>query len=345
MPPLIALLISDGRPGHFTLSEGILAAIARRRPVDVHRLEVQRRRMLPGRMLSALTNQGVSPQTVLKAAYGIDANTLPRADLVVSAGGDTLAANIAAARVLGGVPNAFYGSLRRFNPDDFALVLNSYARYASHPKYLVTLKPNKLDPDEVRAPSPQPDFASGEPPRTAGLLLGGDTPTMKFGAANWQRILDFMRAAHVQHGTRWMVSNSRRTPDEVSTQFAALAATPASPIARFIDVREAGSGTLREIFAASDAVAVTADSSSMLSEAIWVRRHVVALMPEGSSLPADEQDYRNFLSASGWTTPLSLTGLTPQSWLTSLSNLTPLGANPLDLLADELQRRVPDVFK
>jgi uncharacterized protein len=345
MPPLKVLLISDGRPGHFSLSDGIVAAIARLRPVDVHRLEVKRPRLVPARLLSTLTNRGVPPGVVLQRVFGVDASALPKTDLIVSSGGDTIAANIAAARVLGGVPNLFYGSLRRFKPDDFALVLNSYARYAAHPKYLVTLKPNKLDPGELAPSAPSPNYASGQPPRTAGLLLGGDTPTMTFGQANWQRIADFVRATHKSHGTRWMASNSRRTPDEVSDQFSALAAEPDSPISRYVDVRKTGSGTLREIFVASGAIAVTADSSSMLSEAIWVRCPVVALSPAHSSLPPDEQDYRTFLSDSGWTASLDLAELSPDSWLTNLARLTPLSANPLDLLAADLQRRLPEIFR
>ncbi len=343
MPPLKALLITDGRPGHVSLSEGILAAIARRRTVDIVRLDVRRPRILPARLLSALTNCGMSPVSVLKRVYDVNAHVLPATNVIVSAGGDTLAANIATARLLG-VPNLFYGSLRRFKADDFALVLNSYSRYGDHPKYLVTLKPNKLDADEIMAGAEQKPLDKAKPPETAGLLLGGDTPAMSFGLANWQRIAEFVSATHAQHGTRWMVSNSRRTPDIASDLFAHLSRAPASPIARFIDVRQQESGTLGELFAFAQAVAVTADSSSMLSEAIWVRRPVVALMPPGSSLPSDEQDYRTFLSGRGWTTALSLADLSPQTWLANLARLTPLNANPLDLLATELQRRVPEIF-
>ncbi|MEQ1578634.1 MAG: ELM1/GtrOC1 family putative glycosyltransferase [Hyphomicrobium sp.] len=344
MQPLKALLVSDGRPGHFTLSEGILAAIARRRPVDIRRLEVRRPRLVPARVLSALTNHSVSPSRILSHVYAVDPSAVPFADVIVSAGGDTLAANIAISRLGGGLPNIFYGSLRRFKAADFALVLNSYARHSGDAKFLVTLKPNKLDPDDLLSSSSGKSLSVTNPPATAGLLLGGDTKLMAFGTANWQRIAEFVRAAHAQAGTHWMVSNSRRTPDSVSDQFANMAAETESPIVRFIDVRQAGSGTLREVFEACDALAVTADSSSMLSEAIWVRRPVVALAPDGSSLTPDEQDYRLFLSNSGWTSTVSLTGLTPEIWAKSLAQLTPLTANPQDLLAAELQRRLPQLF-
>lgn len=344
MPPLKALLISDGRPGHFSLSDGILAAIARLRPVDCHRLEVRRPRLVPARLLSTLTNRDMAPRMLLQRVYGIDAGTLPHADLIVSAGGDTLAANIAISRLKGGAPNLFYGSLRRYRSQDFALVLNSYARYASDPKYLITMKPSKLDADDLPHPGAGIPLSASNPPQTAGLLLGGDTPTIKYSPNCWQSLADFVQATHTAHGTRWIVSNSRRTPNAASQLFAKLAAAPAGPILKFMDVRQAGSGTLRDLFAASQAIAVTADSSSMLSEAIWVRRPVVALALSQAALPSDEQDYRTFLTESGWTAMLGLGDLTPQGWVDSLARLTPLNANPLDLLAANLKSRLPGLF-
>lgn len=344
MPPLKTLLISDGRPGHVSLSEGIVAAIARRRTLEVERLELERPRIIPARLLCTLVNRGVAPANILQRVYGIDPARVPRADLIVSAGGDTLAANIAFTKLSENALNVFYGSLRRYQADDFALVLNSYARYADHPRYLVTLKPNKLDADEVDWAAPALDFTAGQPPARAGLLLGGETKGMAFGNANWQRIAGFLRATHAQHGTRWMVSNSRRTPDAVSDIFETLASEAKSPIERFIDVRNAGRGKLQELFSFAQAVAVTADSSSMLSEAIWVRRPVIAIAPPKSEMTADEQDYRKFLSQNGWTATLTLDDLSPQTWHAALSALTPIKTNPLDLLATELEARLPQVF-
>ena len=72
------------------------------------------------------------PRAVLRLGYGLNASRLRGADIVVSAGGDTLAANAAAARLLG-VPNIFYGSLRRFKPEDFSLVLTSQRAMAHAP--------------------------------------------------------------------------------------------------------------------------------------------------------------------------------------------------------------------
>src|SRR5262245_47915202 len=110
--PLHVLLLSDGRPGHSNLSEGIAAAVARRRTIEIHRIEVRRGRW-PGRVAAALANAKVPPHRILRHVYKQDADTLPHADLIISAGAETLAANVAAAR-LKGIPNIFYGSLRQF---------------------------------------------------------------------------------------------------------------------------------------------------------------------------------------------------------------------------------------
>ncbi|HRD76247.1 MAG TPA: nucleoside-diphosphate sugar epimerase, partial [Hyphomicrobiaceae bacterium] len=100
MTPLTILLISDGRPGHYHLSEGVVAAIARRRFVHVERLEVRRRRSAPGRVLAGLLAMGAR-RTVLRLGYGLGASQIPAADIVVSAGGDTVAANAAVAGLRG----------------------------------------------------------------------------------------------------------------------------------------------------------------------------------------------------------------------------------------------------
>jgi uncharacterized protein len=124
--PLKVLLLSDGRPGHFRLAEGIVAAVGRRRSVAVEQLHCRRGRW-PGRVLAALSNANRFDVPILQTVYGL-VPPLPGAyDLVVSAGAETLAANIACAR-FAGADNIFYGSLRAFKPSSFSLVLTSYAR-------------------------------------------------------------------------------------------------------------------------------------------------------------------------------------------------------------------------
>src|SRR5262249_59047153 len=86
---LTALLLVDGKPGHYHQAEGVIAAIRRMRLVTSHRLEVRRRFFVPTRLLLQLVNRGVAPANILRLGYGIDAARLPKAEVVVSAGGGT----------------------------------------------------------------------------------------------------------------------------------------------------------------------------------------------------------------------------------------------------------------
>lgn len=341
MPPLRILFLSDGRPGHFHLAEGIVAAVARLRPVGVERVEVRRPAWMPGRILSTLLNAGVPPGMILARIYGVAGDSLPASDLVVSAGGDTLAANICAARILG-VPNIFYGSLRRFAPEDFALVLTSYARNSARPNSAMTLKPSRLDPDTLGAVAP---LAGGGAPAVIGLLLGGDAGGFTYAGQDWDRLITLMVDLYRLHGTRWIVSNSRRTDQQVSDRIARLATQSGGPIVEFIDVRYAGSGTLASLFTRSDALVVTADSSSMVSEAVWTRRPVVTLAPARAQFTSDEQSYRTYLEQEGWCRPVTLAQADPQRLLQVLASVRPLAINPLDHLAALLRQRLPQLFE
>ena len=70
MTPLRSLHISDGRPGHYHLAEGVIAALARLRTVKTNTELIKRRRMVPGRYLRMLaTADWCKPDTLLKMGY------------------------------------------------------------------------------------------------------------------------------------------------------------------------------------------------------------------------------------------------------------------------------------
>jgi hypothetical protein len=49
--PLKIIFLADTRPGHYHLAQGLIAAVARLRPVDVTRIEVKRKWIVPTRWL------------------------------------------------------------------------------------------------------------------------------------------------------------------------------------------------------------------------------------------------------------------------------------------------------
>ena len=339
--PLDALLISDSKPGHYHQAEGVLAAIAKIRPVNTHRLEVRRRRVIPSRMLQQLINTGTSPATILRLGYGIRARALPPMGIVVSAGGETLAANAAAAKLFG-VPNVFCGRLRRLAPDHVRLVIVQLERFATHPNFLVVLPPSPMDPARP-APSKAQRARTG-PPDLVGVLVGGNSGALTFTGEDWNRLTGFLREAHAAYGVRWLVTTSRRSDAVIGDALVAAASDPASGIERFIDYRTAGPGTLDDIFAAADAILVTDDSTTMISEVVSARLPVVAVTPSAGQHEDREAEYRSLLARRGWYRAVPLSQLTPEGFLAALAQVTPRSGNALDELAARLEQRLPEVF-
>ncbi len=344
MTPLRILHISDGRPGHYHLAEGVIAALARLRTVKTDTELIKRRRMVPGRYLRMLaTADWCTPDTLLKMGYGLEADELAEADLVVSSGGETLPVNLAAKRLLG-AQNIFIGSRRGIDVEEFSLIVSSYQRHEKLPRHLMTLKPSALDPDSLGRPEQVPAFGADNPPKLAGLLVGGDSGLFKYKQEEWLGLFDFAREVSRAWGTRWLVSTSRRTPPEIA-QAAFDLAKDKDVVADFIDYKVAGPGTLPKIFSRADVIVCSEDSSTMISEAVWARLPVVGVSPAHHAFKPEEREYRLMLKHNDWCRFMPMARLGVDLFGVLLGEIKVLADNPLDNLARELKARLPQLFR
>ncbi len=196
----------------------------------------------------------------------------------VSAGGETHMPNICVSRLLD-IPSIFCGSLLRgLGPENFSLIMSSYDRDADSDRHLVVLKPSAIDPDALGRPAVVPRYGPERHPALPALLIGGNAGPFRYRREEWERLLAFAAEVSKAWGTRWLVSTSRRTPDSVADRIAELAKDD-SVVARFIDYRTAGPGTLPEIFGKAEVIVCTEDSSTMISEAVSARLPVVGVAP------------------------------------------------------------------
>jgi uncharacterized protein len=331
MQLLKTLILSDGRPGHYQLAEGIVSALKRHATPQVERLDCRRGRW-PGLVLAGLSSAARLDRLMLRRIYRLTPPELGQFDLIVSAGAETLAANVACAR-LSGAANIFYGSLRAFQPENFSLVLTSYAANADRPRHAMVMKPSPLPWFDRRPPS----VGKLRAPVKAMLLLGGEAGTTHFTDEDWRQLLAFVQASHQAHGTRWIVSNSRRTPAAVSDRLPVELPSPHV----VIDVRDPQAMRLAEAFEDVEAVVCTDDSSTMISEAIGMGLPTLGVTPVAHTLTLDEAAYRAYLQGSGWHRRLAIAALTPDRFLAELGQIRPLQQNPLDRLGDLIAERVP----
>jgi mitochondrial fission protein ELM1 len=343
MTPLKVLLLSDDYPGHFNFAHGVLAAVRRLRPIACEERLVRVLPSLRMRMVRPLVSVGpLGQRLALMIGYGIDARALPKVDLVISGGANTLAANVALARLIG-VPNVFCGSLRgglRF--DQFCLVVTSYEESSDDPRHIGTLKPSIFGPEVFNRP-PTFRFGADNPPRRASLLIGGDSGRFRYDREEWRALFSFVRAVSAAWGTRWLISTSRRTPGFVADAVSDLARDDGI-VELFVDFRTAGPGTLRPIFERAEIMLCTSDSSSMVSEAIAVHLPVVGVLPRRYSFKPLEERYRIMMEEKGWARFLLLAELTLERFASALATISPPIENHLELLACEIRRKLPSLF-
>lgn len=316
------LLLSDGRPGHFRQSEAIVLALARRMETKVERLELIKPRIVP-RRLARYAARWLPPRFVLAWLYGI--TQIPKADVIVSAGGNTLAANIALSK-LTHAPNIFTGTPRHVGGDHFALVLTPYKSQAMLPNTAYALKPCALDPDALPAPKRWPAT-----PFRIAVFVGGPIPSADFEATDWQALGELMRTMAREHDVRFTVVTSRRTPAAFYTALD-IVLTRKDIVDRFIDHRAAGTGSIAEAYAA-DAIFATSDSMSMITEGVAARRPVIVLEP-AITKPFRDNEAVASLATDNRLTVLKVRDATPTQVAAKLSTLTPMTENHLDRLAD-----------
>jgi mitochondrial fission protein ELM1 len=334
--PLKVLLLADDKPGHYHQSEGVVAALRRLRSIEVQRLTLRRRVWLPTRVLRRLVNLGAAPHLILGLGYGVAAGDLAPADHVVSAGGETLAANAAAAKLLA-APNVFCGTLRRLAPEHFQVVIVPQEDLASsHPNYLLALPPSPFEIPRKEHLAISPDA----PPSRVGLLVGGNSGSVTYTDRDWETLLAFLGETHRHHGIRWLVTTSRRSDTALADALAALAAQANGPIERFVDYRFAGPGTLAEILARVQAVLVTADSTAMITQSVCACLPVVTVASEARRMEERELEYRAYLTRRGWLRALPFSQLSPEAFLDALAEVTPRKTGALDDLAAALAQRL-----
>jgi mitochondrial fission protein ELM1 len=319
------LILADARPGHFRQSEGLAAAIGRRRPVTVRTLAVTPHAVWKGTLLRLLVRARLPARTLLRLAFGLDATALGRPALIVSAGSDTLPANVLAAR-LSGAPNVFIGTIRDLPETDFAAVLTTFPAEAARPRHVLTLKPTLVDPG--RLPPPRPIGRSGGLcGASLGVLIGGPTPSHRWSAGDWRALAGLLRGL-ARDGARLRVTTSRRTPREAVDALRSLGQDGTAET--LILYGEAEPGSLDPFFGA-DAILVTDDSATMVFEAVGARRPVVTLAPTDRWSTRDDAAFAH-LEAEGLVRRLETVSATPQSIAEALAGTVPLARNPGEIV-------------
>ncbi|WP_018387049.1 ELM1/GtrOC1 family putative glycosyltransferase [Ancylobacter sp. FA202] len=268
------LVLRDKKPGHFNQAEGVARAVGRLAPTEVARLDIRPTWFAHDDVRKIVMRRyGRDARYWLKSMYAIAAESLDKPDVIIGSGRPTIAAGILLSRFFGGVPFLYSGGIGGYDTREVSLMIVASPRAAGNPRSAWAPIPSIVDPADYPAPrrlSTLADLRGAE----IALLVGGTAYRKEWPAKEWDALIALVRAVAKEHGVRWRVTTSRRTPDEVGERLAALAGE--GVLAEFIDYRNAGPGSVRALFGA-DAVVVTEDSMSMLVEGLTAKRPVIGL--------------------------------------------------------------------
>lgn len=327
--PKNILILKDLRPGHYNQSEGIAKALGRLYDVNVERISVPEKGLLPQRSLRWLVARKWFPrliQELLNLSFRMRPSKVP--DLIVSAGGATMVANILLARRYR-CPNLYSGQIRNIAANEYSLFLNQRPSFKKFENCLVVLKPSPVDLASIE---PMPNC----PDRYYALLVGGPTSKHRFTKNEWGKLVRWIK---MDGANNWVITTSRRTPADWLADLHKLARQKPDQIQLF-DYTKTGPGDAISIAFGSEAVFVTCDSDSMISESIACRKPVVSLQAGDLRITDDDADYLNWLAENGWVHYTGISGLADLDIAQTLQTITPLETDHLDQLADMIAQKL-----
>lgn len=299
-------------------------AMSRKLPIEVERVELRSRNLIPGRLARFLSLR-LPPAVVLGLVYGASIGSRTRPDIVLSAGGKTLAANVAFRKAFRTL-NIFSGTPRHVGSKHFSLVLTPYRSQAALPNTLCALKPSALDPDAL--PSPKPFPAAGF---RVGVLVGGAIPSANFTMDDWRALCRLLKGLHDECACELTIVTSRRTPVDFYAAYDEIVRGDQETV-HLVDYRKPGTGSINDGYAA-DAILVTSDSMSMITEGCAARRPVVVLEPDITQ-PFRDGEAVKTLAENGYLAVRRVRTASPAEVTSIFTLVVPMKSNHLDVLAE-----------
>lgn len=280
-------IISEGSPGHVSQSTGLAAALAERLPVETRQLECRPRINGLLRHLIRIFWMGKRgrplPDFMLHGLIGMER---PRPDeskpdLILASGGRS----VFAARTLAskhGVPFVFLGERKPYPADWFHTVFTPSALETAPNDIRMDVIPTKITAELVRQAADEwEDKPQG---RLWTMLIGGKSRSHDFQDADWQQLAEGMTGLAKSEGIRWLVSTSRRTGKEVECKLREL--LPPDIIADAVWWCHQPEKKYAAYLGAAEAIWVTQDSVSMVTEAVATELPVVVIHPQHTPFPA-----------------------------------------------------------
>ncbi len=295
------LILDEGRAGHRNQSRAVVMALRRSFPVEESVGLCKLRLGMWQRPLRWWLNRRGGRLPLAWFGFFYKGDGIPAAvpDLIVSAGGSTVHANVWLARMLG-CPNLFCGEIRGLRPDLFQGIISAYESHAGESPYLIAPTPVPIDPGGLaeKARDLRKREGLGEA-RCWSLLVGGDGAGYRYTEQDWRELAAAMTKLAASHSIRWLVTTSRRSgavAEDVLTKYLPPQIVAAAAYAG----KGQGQVGYHEILGAAERHFCTEDSHMMISEAIASGKPVETLQPARFHTDPSNRHFLEIYQRNGW---------------------------------------------
>ncbi len=295
MTKLRITLLHDAIPGHLNQSRGLAAMLARQHEIDVRECRSKIKWPLARKLYRQLC-QSTHTLALDSVIHSYQMEFYPRdTDVLVSFGGDMAPLNIALSKQLH-CRNVLIGSLRGIDPKHVCAHLSLNG--GSHTNAIATgIAPTTMSPERCQQASTELRQRLGHG-RYWSCFIGGDGCGYQYCENDWRQLAEGMNTLAEAHGIQWLIATSRRTGDDAEDF-----------LQQHVDVIHIGQASYYGLTGAEDIAAIlgcsekvfcSADSLTMLSEAITSGRPTIALQPKRMQPPLSHRNTLQTFSAQGY---------------------------------------------
>ncbi len=262
-------ILSDGLAGHYNQSIGISNALQTRTPHEALIINIRLRHKLLRPLMRLIANHLPFLLGYKSLSFFYQHDNLPQKlpALIISAGGNTLFANITLSKATQKA-NAFSGTLKGYYSNKIAQVFTVTPLKNVTNNIVLDLPPANIDTAQ--------NSSLIEPFYT--LLVGGDGAGYVYSDEDWTQLAQAMTSIAKRDGITWKVTTSRRT-GEAAEQILS-SALPENCISEAIWFSSNPQKVVKRFLAEGQVIFCTEDSLTMVSEAIYAHKPTLTLQPK-----------------------------------------------------------------
>lgn len=277
-------IIDEGSQGHVVQSRGLAREIAKLVPIRCH--EIQGRLALENKLAKSIVKKALRRWRLtwmFRRTHILSATPGHTPDLVISSGPRSLSALEYFSKVHG-CPSVFLQGTIQVPKGSVDIIMRPDEGESREDFIFIPLLFSEITEDVI-AQAKAAYLESNGRAKTAelnALFIGASSTKIQFDAADWDAMADFVNRAWQADGKQWLIATSTRTGGELEARLRERIAGAA--IYDAVWYSSSPRKITKEFLGMADAVFVTMDSLTMISEAVSSGRPVTAVCPAESDL-------------------------------------------------------------